>query len=487
MRLLPIDIFLTWRTHSLRAASRLLSTPVCGKACIDTSVDAARTSSFATLTAIALLVSSLALAASDDWPGWRGPTANGISPLKNLPSSWSADRNVAWKTPLEGRGLSSPVVWGDRIFLTADIEGDVVEGAVPPKHRIRGEPFRHPDSVGMNHKHILKVMSFDAKSGQKLWEQTAYDGVVADEIHKFNSYASPTPVTDGKFVYAYFESQGLYKYDIDGKQIWKMSLGPISTLGVGAGVSPVLFEDKIIILADQDEGEKSFMAAVSTKGGSIVWKVPRQAQVSWTVPVILDVNHQMQMIVSGTENLIAYDPRTGKEIWKTEGVGGNSVHTPVFGHGMVFVSTGYPVKNVMAVRLNPAPGEERVAWTYKKGTGYIPNTILYGDYLYFMTDAGLLTCVDAMTGKPQYESKRFPAPGRFAAAPVAFDGKLLITSQDGDTYVLKAGPEYELLGTNALGEGVVASLAMAGDSIYIRSEKNLYRIRQAGGVIQSGK
>ena len=157
------------------------------------------------------------------------------------------------------------------------------------------------------------------------------------------------------------------------------------------------------------------------------------------------------------------------------------------GHGMVFASTGYPVKNVIAVRLNPAPGEERVAWTYKKGTGYIPNTILYGDYLYFMTDAGLLTCLDAMTGKPQYESKRFPTPGRFAGAPVAFDGKLLITSQDGETYVVKAGPEYELLGTNALGEGVIASLAIAGDSIYIRSEKNLYRIRQAGGVIQPGK
>jgi outer membrane protein assembly factor BamB len=429
------------------------------------------------LLLIPILLSALALGGSDDWPGWRGPTANGISPLKNVPSSWSADRNVAWKTPLEGRGLSSPIVWGDRIFLTADIEGDAVEGLTPPKHKIRGEPFRHPDSTGMNHKHILKVMSFDTKTGKQLWEHTAYNGTVADEIHKFNSYATATPVTDGKFVYAYFESQGLYKYDLDGKQIWKMSLGPISTEGVGSGVSPVLFEDKIIILADQDEGEGSFMAAVSTADGKIAWKIARQAQVSWTVPVILDVNGQQQMIVSGTENLIAYDPRNGKEIWRTEGVGGNSVHTPVFGHGMVFVSTGYPTKNVMAVRLNPAAGEERIAWTYKKGTGYIPNAILYGDYLYFMTDAGLLTCIDVTTGKTVYESKRFPTPAHFAGAPVAFDGKLLITSQDGDTYVLKAGPEYELLGTNSLGEGVAASLAIAGDSIYIRSEKNLYRIR----------
>ncbi len=434
-----------------------------------------------------LLLIAFLLAGADDWPGWRGPTADGVSPLKNLPTSWSGERNVAWKTPLEGRGLSSPVVWGDRIFLTADIEGAAVEGSTPPKHSIRGEPFRHPDSTGMNHKHILKVMCYDAKTGKQLWEHTAYDGPVADEIHKFNSYATPTAVTDGKYVYAYFESQGLYKYDFDGKQIWKMSFGPIYSEGVGSGVSPVLFEDKVIILADQDEGERSFLAAVSTADGKIAWKIARKAQVSWTVPVILEVDHQKQLIVSGTENLIGYDPRTGSEIWRTEGVGGNSVHTPVSGHGMVYVSTGYPTKNVMAVRLSPKPGEERVAWTYKKGTGYIPNAILYGDYLYFMTDAGLLTCVDALTGKTQYESKRFPTPAHFAGAPVAFDGKLMITSQDGDTYVLKAGPVHEILGTNSLGEGVVASLGMAGDSIYIRSEKNLYRIRQGSGNIQSGK
>jgi outer membrane protein assembly factor BamB len=427
---------------------------------------------------ITLVLSALVFAGAEDWPGWRGPTSNGISPLTNIPSSWSGDRNIAWKTPLEGRGHSSPVVWGDRIFLTADVLGDKVEGLAPPKHRIRGEPFRHPDSTGMDHKHILKVMSYDANSGKQLWVRTAYEGPVADEIHKFNTYASATSVTDGKFVYAYFESQGMYKYDFAGNQIWKMSLGPISTLGVGSGVSPVLFEDKIIILADQDEGENSFIAAISAKDGSIAWKIPRQAQVSWTVPVILDVNKQPQLIVSGTENLIAYDPRTGKEIWRTEGVGGNSVHTPVFGHGMVFVSTGYPTKNVMAVRLNPKEGEERIAWTYKKGTGYIPNTILYGDYLYIMTDAGLLTCLDAVTGKPAYESKRFPNPSHFVAAPVAFDGKVLITSQDGDTYVLKAGPVHEILGTNSLGEEVSASLGIAGDSIYVRSDKNLYRIRQ---------
>src|SRR5580700_2952569 len=196
-----------------------------------------------TLAAL-LLTLSAAIAGSDDWPGWRGPSGNGISELKNIPTSWAADRNVAWKTPVPGRGHSSPVVWGNRIFLTTDIEGEPVSGAEAPKHRLRGAPFRHPDSTGLNRKHTLKVLCFDADGGKQLWERTAYDGQVYDEIHKFNTYASPTPVTDGKFVYAYFEAQGFYKYDFEGNLIWKISLGKIDTEGLGTGVSPLLFEDK---------------------------------------------------------------------------------------------------------------------------------------------------------------------------------------------------------------------------------------------------
>jgi outer membrane protein assembly factor BamB len=413
----------------------------------------------------------LMLAAADDWPGWRGPAGNGISTLKDIPVSWAADRNIAWKTALAGRGHSSPVVWGNRVFLTADIEGEPVT-AEAPKHHIRGGPFRHPDSTGTNKKHTLKVLCFDAANGKQLWERTAHDGPVYDEVHKFNTYASPTPVVDGKFVYAYFEAQGLYKYDFAGNLIWKISLGKIDTLGLGAGVSPVLFEDKLLVLADQDEGDNSFLAAISTADGKIAWKTPRKARQSWTTPVLAG----RELIVMGTENVIAYDPRDGKELWRTEGIAGNSVHSPVFGHGMVYVTTGYPIKKTLAIRLGPDV-TDRVAWKYEKGTSYVPSPILYGDYLYLMTDAGLLTCLDARTGEPKYESKRFPVPAHFTSPPVAFDGKLLITSEDGDTYVVKAGSVHEVLGTNALGEPVFASLALAGDSIYVRSGKSLFRIK----------
>jgi len=431
----------------------------------------------ASLSLAVLAAVTVSLAGPNDWPGWRGPSANGISALKNLPSSWSKDQHVVWKSAVPGRGHSSPVIWGNRIFLTTDIEGDVLPGAAPVKHKLEGQPFRHPDSVSGNHKHTLKVLCFDAGSGKQIWERTAYEGAVFDDIHRFNTYASPTTVTDGKFVYAYFESQGLYKYDYEGSLLWKMSLGGIATLGVGTGVSPVLFEDKILILADQDEGEASFLAAISAADGKIVWKTARKEAITWTTPVIVESGKQPALIAAALEDVVAYDPRTGKELWRTEGLENNSVHTPVFGHGMVYVTSGYPKKKTMAIRLDPAKGQERVAWKYDKGTGYIPSPILYGDYLYIMTGAGLLTCLDAVTGEPKYDGKRFPQPGQFTGAPVAFDGKLLITSNDGDTYVVKAGPEFEVLATNSLGEPVYASLALAGDSVFIRSASSLFRIR----------
>jgi outer membrane protein assembly factor BamB len=412
----------------------------------------------------------------DVWPGWRG-RANGVSTLRTLPSSWSAERGVAWKVDVPGRGHSSPVVWGNRIFLTKDIEGDVIPGAAPVKHKLEGQPFVHPDSVSGNRKHTLKVLTYDAGNGKLLWERTAYEGKVFDDTHRFNTYASPTPVTDGKFVYVWFESQGLYKYDFDGKLVWTASLGGIASLGVGTGGSPVLFEDLILLLCDQDEGEHSFLAAVSTRDGKVVWKLDRKNQITWTTPALVESGGRKLLIVPSTEDVVAYDPRTGKELWRAEGLGGNVVHAPVVGHGMVYVSTGYPTKKTMGIRLDPAPGEARVAWKYEKGAGYIPSPILYGDYVYLMTGAGLLTCLDAHTGEPKYEAKRFPTPGQFVASPVAFDGKVLITSQDGDTYVVKAGPVHEIIGTNPLGEQVFASLALVGDSIYIRAEKHLYRIR----------
>ena len=410
-----------------------------------------------------------------DWPGWRGPNADGTSQIDELPLSWSKTENIAWSVEIEGRGHSSPVVFGDRLFLTTDLEGEEIAGASAVKHMADRQVFVHPQATGGNRRHTLKVLCFDARSGKQLWSKVAYDGRVFDDVAKFNTYASPTPVTDGKDLYVYFESQGLYKYDFDGKLLWKMSLGGIATMGVGTGVSPVLAGDKVIILADQDEGENSFIAAVSKSDGKVAWKTPRpKTSLTWTTPAFVDG----VIVVPATETVIAYDPANGRELWRTEGLESNVVHTPVAGNGMVFVSAGYPKKKVMALRLKPKEGEDRVAWRYDKGTGYIPSAILSDGLLYVMTDAGLQTCLDANTGQPKYEGKRFPTGSKFTSPPVAFGGRLLYTSNDGDTHVVKAGPVHEVLRTNSLEDSVYASLALAGDSIYIRSAKKLYCIRQ---------
>src|ERR1022692_2995230 len=209
-------------------------------------------------------------ATSEDWPGWRGPTQNGVSLLKNFPLSWSAAENVAWKTGLPGKGLSSPVIFGKRVFLTADVIGAAVDGFEAPKHKIAGgRPFRNPDSVPANNKHALHVLCFDADSGNQLWDRVVFDGMMYDEVHKTANYAAATPATDGKFVYAAFGAEGFYKLDFSGNVIWKADLGKIDTVGLGYGSSPVLFEDKVIVLADQDDGDHSFIAALSTKDGTV--------------------------------------------------------------------------------------------------------------------------------------------------------------------------------------------------------------------------
>jgi outer membrane protein assembly factor BamB len=422
-------------------------------------------------------------APNTNWSQWRGSDGTGVSTEKNLPAEWKADKNIKWKTPISGRGHSSPVVWGNRIFLTTDVEGQPVPGAKAVKHTIEGQEFKHPDAVGADRSHTLKVIALDRDSGKLLWEQTAYTGTVYDDRHRKGSFASPTPATDGTHVFAYFGSEGLYCYDFKGKQIWKAVPGQIGTLGVGLGTSPVLYENLVILQCDEDGGEKSFIVAYDKKTGKEVWRNPRKVQLSWATPIIVNAAGRAELITNGNETIISYDPKTGKELWRAKGHGSNAVPSPVAGHGLVFVGTGYPAKRTFAFKLG-ASGDltdsDKIAWQYDKGTAYVPSPILYGDYLYLMTDRGILTCLEAKTGKVVYEGGRVPVPATFTASPVAFDGKILLTSEDGDTYVIKAGPRHEVVATNSVGEPVYASPAVSNGMIFIRGERNLYCIGGAG-------
>ncbi|HST12747.1 MAG TPA: PQQ-binding-like beta-propeller repeat protein [Terriglobales bacterium] len=418
-------------------------------------------------------------APKSNWSGWRGPDGNGVSSEINLPTEWSGTRNIKWKTPIPGRGHSSPVVWENRIFLTTDMEGETVPGAKAVEHKDDGKPYKHPDSVGADRKHTFKVLSIDRGTGKVLWERTAYEGTVYDDRHRKGSYASPTPATDGSYVFAYFGTEGLYCYDFSGKLIWKVLPGQVATFGMGPGTSPVLFENTVILQCDEENGDKSFILALDKKTGKEVWKTPRKVQASWSTPLLDRSAERTELITSGNELLISYDPKTGKELWRTKGHQSNAIPTPVAGNGMGFVYAGFPVKHTFAIKLG-ASGDltdsKSIVWQYDKGTAYVPSSILYGDYLYLMSDRGILTCLDAKTGNVVYEGGRVPVPATFTASPVAFDGKILLTSEDGDTFVIKAGPKHEVIATNSVAEPVYASPALSDGMIFIRGEKNLYCI-----------
>ena len=429
---------------------------------------------FAALNALAYNTSA------GNWPQWRGPDGSGISNEKNLPSEWSPTKNIKWKTSIEGRSHSSPIVWGKQVFLTTAIEGPVVPGAKAVKHVLEGDKeFLHPDSVGADRKHTFKVISLDRDTGKILWQATAWEGTPYDNRHRKSSYAASTPATDGKLVYAFFGTEGLYAYDYKGKLEWKAQLGNLGTVGMGTGTSPILFENLVIVQCDEENGAASFIVAVDKKTGKEAWRTPRKVQVSWSTPLLVRTSTRAELITSGTEAVISYDPATGKELWRHKGVESNAIPSPVANNEMVYLVAGFPAKIAMAIRLGQngdLTGTPNVPWKYEKGTAYVPSPILYGDYLYLTTDRGILTCIDARTGEVKYEGGRIPIPATFTASPVAFEGKILMTSEDGDTFIVKSGPKHEILGTNSIGEPVYASPAIADGKIYIRGEKNLYCI-----------
>ena len=411
---------------------------------------------------------------AENWPQWRGPGSNGVSAEKNLPTEWGAQQNVLWKAPIPGRGRSSPVIWGDRVFITTDVEAGKAEGNQPPKHVIDGTPFRHPDSMGADLRHKLVLICLDRKSGKLLWQQVAYEGPVFDERHKAGSYAAPTPVTDGRAVYAYFGAEGFYAYDMKGKFLWKYDPGQIMTVGMGPGTSPVLAGELLILQCDSSD-QKSKLVALNRKNGELVWKTDRKTDVTWATPMLVEGNGKSELITTANDVVISYDPQTGKERWRGPGVKGNAVPSPVSGNGIVVVSAGYPDKYAWAFR---AGGDGKPLWEYGKGTAYVPSPIFYGDYVYLITDKGLVTCIEAKSGAVKYEGKRPGPGGQFAGSPVAYDGKILLTSEDGETHVIQAGPEFAVLRTNSVGEPVLASPAIANGTIFIRGKDHLFAIAQ---------
>ena len=434
--------------------------------------------------AMALLIAGfMASAQAENWPGWRGPGGQGISAEKGIPAQWDLSKNVRWKVEVPGLGHSSPIVWGNRIFVTTAVSSDPKEDNWQ-KGFFSGE--RKPDKAEI----AWVVLCYDRDTGKLLWQQTAARKLPAAARHTKNSYASQTPVTDGTYVYAFFGDQGMYCYDFSGKLIWSRDLGAFNMRnGWGLGSSPVLYKNLVIQTCDQETGQ-SFIIALDKKNGKTVWKTDRDELSSWSTPYVYLGRPRAELIVNATRAIRSYEPETGKLLWECRGPATSiTVPTPTSAHGMIFVSSGFireEVRPVTAFRpgfngnLTLKEGEtasDAIAWRQMAAAPYIPSPIAYGDYIFVLLDQGFIACYEAKTGKELYGRRRIDVGANFSSSPVAIEGKLYLMSEDGDVFVLKAGPEYELLAKNAVGEAIMASPAVSGGRMFVRTLKHLYCIQ----------
>jgi outer membrane protein assembly factor BamB len=384
------------------------------------------------------------------WPVWRGPSGQGLGTGTGYPDTWSATQGVLWKKSVPGRGNSSPIVWGDRIFLTTAYEDG----------------------------RRVSVLAFRRSDGAQLWEGFVPGGRGGSWAHRKNGHASSTAATDGKLVYAFFGSRGLAAFDFDGKAAWHQDLGPLDGYHGSAG-SLLLYKNRIILFQDQSRG--GFVAAFDTRTGKPVWRTARTAYAGWGTPVAVRVGDHDEIIVSSQSSVTAYDPDTGRELWRCDGNSYEVIPTPVVGHGLVFAASGR-VGPTLAIRPGGRGNVTRthLAWASQKGSPFVPSPVLYGDYLYMINDmASIATCIEATTGKVMWQGRLGVANREgFSASPVAVDGKVFFTNDDGETFVLKAGPTFELMRTNRLGESILASPALVEGRWYIRTDRSLIAIGQ---------
>ena len=431
---------------------------------------------------------ALACAAADgNWPQFRGPSASGIGDGGHPPLQWdiAKGKNIAWTAEIPGLANSSPVVWGDRIYVTTAVSSD-------PKQTFRTGLYGDTDSAGDRSPHQWKVLALDKKTGKVLWEQTPYQGTPKTKRHPKSSQASPTPVTDGKIVVAYFGSEGIVAYSTEGKLLWEKDLG-LQNAGWffdpdsewGAASSPVIYKNSVIVQCDRQKD--SFIAALDLKDGKELWRTARAEIPAWGTPTIVPGEGRTELVTNGTKAIRGYDADTGKELWK---LGPNSeitCTTPVSAHGLIFVTAGYPpVQPIYAIKvgsngdLTLKDGKESsdaIAWSKKTGGSYLPSPIAYGDHLYLVGNNGVLSAYDAKTGNRVYQ-QRVGSGGSVVASPIAAAGMLYITGEEGDVYVVKAGPQYELLSKNSVGEPVLATPAMAGDMLLVRGARHLFAIAE---------
>ena len=409
-----------------------------------------------------------------NWGQWRGPLGTGVATDADPPVEWGENKNIRWKTALPGKGHSTPIVWGDRIFVTTAVP---VGDALPP--RFSTAPGTH-DGVPVTHRHQFVVLALDRKDGKIVWKRTLHEKLPHEGGHYTGSLASNSAATDGESVFAFFGSHGLFCLTTGGELKWSKQFGEMQTKhGHGEGTSPVLHGGLVFINWDHDG--KSWVMALDKATGNERWKVDRDEQTSWATPIVVEHAGKPQLIVSGTNRVRGYDAVTGKLLWECGGLASNIVASPVAGGGMAFAGSSYEKKSMLAIRLDGARGDitgtENVAWSRVRGTPYVPSPLLYGDSLYFLAHyQSIIARVDAKTGEDEPGSVRLTGIGNIYASPVAAADRVYITDLDGATIVLNHKAFPRVLSLNKLDDEFSASAAVAGREIFLRGVKHLYCI-----------
>jgi len=399
---------------------------------------------------VLLLLAGLTLHA-DDWPQFRGPTGQGHSAERGLPLSWSETQNVVWKVPVEGRGWSSPVVANGRVWLTTAVDAPAA---------------------------TLRVLAFEVATGREVVNTEVFRVRSGAALNPKNSRASPTPILDGGRVYVHFGAEGTAALATSGEVLWRARLPYDSPHGNGG--SPALYRDLLIFSGDGSD--TAFVAALDTGTGKVRWRTSRRAPFdqAYTTPLVITTDGLDQLVSIGAYRATAYEPLTGKELWRVSYADGfSNVPRPVFGHGLVYITTGFQQPSLLAVRPDGSGDVTRthVAWRVSRGVPFTPSPILVGGELYMVSDLGVATCLDAQTGAVLWTER---LGGNYSASPVFADGRLYFQSEDGLTTVLAPGRQFRVLARSELGEATLASMAIANGSFYLRSISHLYRIGTSG-------
>jgi outer membrane protein assembly factor BamB len=436
------------------------------------------------VVAMVMLLSLQVAAATNNWPGFRGPEAGVAADDPALPDTWNETENVVWKTPIPGMGWSSPIVWGDHVIITSAISAG--KEAAPVKGLY--DPGDEHGKTKAAAEHRWAVYDVDFNTGKVRWTRELQVGTPKILRHLKNSFASETPVSDGERVYVYFGTIGLLAaLDMNGQTVWTKELGAYNgPQEFAPAASPILHGDRIYVVSDNTT--ESFLAAFDRKTGREIWKIRRDEVENWATPAIWTNDLRTEIVTNGRRKVRSYD-LDGKLLWEFTGMTANVVPTPFSRHGLLYLSSGYPggqVRPVYAVKpgasgdITLGPGEtssQYVAWFQPLLGTYQTSALVYGDYYYTLLDRGLLLCHDAKTGKQMYGRQRIsPEAAAFTASPWAYNGKVFVLSEDGDTFVVQAGPEFKLLGKNTLNEMALASPAVARGSLFIRTQSKLYRI-----------